>query len=383
MCGGLQVNAAVFDCKSFCRCDDITKCDRVCKENVAQYVARMREVRGPTFDNIPHTLPVAMPVPPSYIAVVRTGNSRFERRIAEPWIALRLFDFVDRRTRVLTNITHESIIDRYRLNSEVSLVLTGTHFDHYIESWWGLEDRRGAGRKLRDAGIRLVTTPNFSVFSDVPRHDNFFNQKRILIVAEELLSAGVQCAIHLNARTERDYERFAHFLRTHPEYEYVAFEFGTGAGHRNRIDFHVTQLCQLARSVSHPLRLVARGGLLFLSRLDEAFASVHFLDSDPFVKTQKRHLGVVSQDGLKVKWDKYPTMSDEPLDQLFERNVAARTQQVQAFFNAKAMPAANDKRYLPDTPADKGVRMSKPRPAAANDPQSLTLDFPSEIAGSR
>jgi hypothetical protein len=41
----------------------------------------------------------------------------------------------------------------------------------------------------------------------VPRLDNLFNMKRIALVWSEIQREGMPCALHLNARTDRDFER--------------------------------------------------------------------------------------------------------------------------------------------------------------------------------
>ncbi|MFX8906933.1 hypothetical protein ABTM87_19065, partial [Acinetobacter baumannii] len=87
-------------------------------------------------------------------------------------------------------------------------------------------------------------------------------------------NAGVPCALHLNARTDRDWERWTVFLKAHPEISCVAFEFGTGAGSKSRIPWYVTQLKRLADEASRPLQLILRGGLGEIDALTRMFSSV-------------------------------------------------------------------------------------------------------------
>jgi hypothetical protein len=93
-----------------------------------------------------------------------------------------------------------------------------------------LAQRRDAIRALRSLGVTLVTTPNFSLFIDQPRWDDLHSQKRIMIVHEEFLSEGLPAALHVNARTERDWERWTEYIAARPELTHIAFEFATGAG---------------------------------------------------------------------------------------------------------------------------------------------------------
>ncbi len=76
--------------------------------------------------------------------------------------------------------------------------------------------------------------------------------KRIAIVWSEIQREGMLCALHVNARTDRDFERWTLFLCEHPEITHVAFEFGPRAGSGGRIGWHVTQLTMLARKVGGP-----------------------------------------------------------------------------------------------------------------------------------
>jgi hypothetical protein len=57
---------------------------------------------------------------------------------------------------------------------------------------------------LLDLEIALVTTPNFSLFTNVPRPDNLHAIKRIGLSWAELVAGGVPAALHINARTDYD-----------------------------------------------------------------------------------------------------------------------------------------------------------------------------------
>jgi len=71
------------------------------------------------------------------------------------------------------------------------VILTGTALDPPLERWWSLgRERLDAIRVLRDLGITLVTTPNFSLFTNHPRWDDLHSMKRIAIVHEGFLRLG-------------------------------------------------------------------------------------------------------------------------------------------------------------------------------------------------
>src|SRR3546814_5181589 len=68
-----------------------------------------------------------------------------------------------------------------------------------------------------------------------------------------MMQAGLPTALHANARTERDFEGWGELIAERPEIQYLAFEFATGAGRGERLDWHVAQLTALAARV--PQRL--------------------------------------------------------------------------------------------------------------------------------
>jgi Domain of unknown function (DUF4417) len=381
-CGGLRVQEAVFDCTTLCRCKHPETCDRVCTGNPSALARRMREVKGVRFESIPHAEKLASPVPPPYVPMMYHANTKLVGRFPSQWVALRLFDLIDRSRHSLHPWNHEHIIERYRLNGGTQIVLSGTHSDAHLEHWWGLNDRRAAARSLKTAGVALVTAPNFSVFCDEPRLDNLYNLKRILIATEELMSAGVQCALHVNARTERDYERIAKHVQRHTEIEYVAFELGTGAGHQSRTSFHIAQLCQLAVAAGRPLRLVLRGGIDYLPMLSSHFEGVHFIDPDPFMRTQKRRQAVLGTDTKRIKWLAAHTPQDAPLDDLLLHNLTARSAQITLRFNAVMKPVVIDTLRSPENLALVSVQAVQRQSAKEIDLQSLTLDFQPETATS-
>ena len=149
------------------------------------------------------------------------------------------------------------------------------------------QSRTGYAR-LIELGIAMITTPNYSFFGDVPRLDNLFNMKRIALVWSEIQREGIPCAIHLNARTDKDFQRWVEFLCDHPEITHIAFEFEAGAGAPNRIAWHIEHLNNLAQAVPRPLHLVVRGGGGELRVLRPAFSGITLIDTSPFVKTQKK-----------------------------------------------------------------------------------------------
>ena len=318
-CGGLEVEAAVFDCMSYCQCTDPSKCDNVCPRNVEHFVGRIQEVGGLDL----HTVPFVPDPPtldlPTMVPMVYHNSAR-SRALDTRFVALSLYEVIDKRTGELRFGTRQSLFDHFKLHSESAIILSGTDHDPPLERWWQLPNREIVIRALTTLGVRLITSPNYSLFDDVPRTDNLYNMKRIAVVTSEIQCEGIPCALHLNARTDRDWDRWIEHFGRHTELRYVAFEFGTGAGAATRMPWYVGQLCRLARETGRPLHLLVRGGLLVLPILSRAFAGVTLIDTASFIKTQQRQRAVLVEGVLS--WQKHPTQPGEPLDELMDGNIA-------------------------------------------------------------
>ncbi len=126
-------------------------------------------------------------------------------------------------------------------------------------------------------------------------------------------------ALHVNARTERDWERWRDFIAARDEVTHLAFEFATGAGWGTRLTWHAEQLARLASSVSRPLHLIVRGGTTILPRLASSFDKLTCLETSTFLKTMRRKAATVRADGA-VRWKHAPTERSEQLDALLKEN---------------------------------------------------------------
>ncbi len=178
------------------------------------------------------------------------------------------------------------------------VILTGTATDPPLERWWSLGAwRRAMIRELRKLGVALVTTPNFSLFVDQPRWDDLHSIKRIALAHEEFLSEGLPAALHVNARTDQDWDRWRACVAGRPEVTHIAFEFATGAGRAERIKWHADQLARLAAAIDRPLHLIVRGGGKVMPQLAAGFARLTVLETSAFVKTVKRQQAELTATG--------------------------------------------------------------------------------------
>ena len=319
-CGGLNVGKpAVLDCLDYC-CGGLETCDVVCRRKPGDFARRVREVGGFALADVPRSPDVAARALPELIPVIYHGGSR-SRAFDAPIVSVPLYGLVERRNGRARFGEIDAVAAKYRIDPEARLVLTGTAPDGPVERWWGLGNRRtDVIRGLRDLGVEMVTTPNFSLFVDRPRWDDLHSMMRIALSHEEFLREGIRAALHVNARTERDWERWTEYVVSREEVRDVAYEFATGSGRTERIEWHVQYLTELGRVAGHRLHLTVRAAPPeILGRLAQAFGGVTFLDTNAFMKTVKRQRAFLCSNG-KVRWDRGPTAPDEPVDELLQHN---------------------------------------------------------------
>ena len=319
VCGGLSVQMPIYSCLDNC-CDNPKECDTVCRNNPDEFVMRLREIDGFDLKNVLPSRAIARFFLPSVVPILYHGSSRTERFEAT-MVCMPLYSMIRRRRRGKPLKGLSSVLDTYRIGRSSRLILTGTAEDVAIERWWNLgRDRREAIRGLCDAGVEMVTTPNFSLFADRPRWDDLYSMKRIEITYDEFLAEGMRTALHLNARTERDWERWTEYLETREEVKDVTFEFATGAGRSGRLPWYVHQLSNLGRNVGRPIHLVVRSAPIeILPSLADAFSGVTYLDTNAFMKTVHRQRGNRDKDG-RITWHESRTLPGEPLDSLLMHN---------------------------------------------------------------
>jgi hypothetical protein len=319
VCGGLCVKASIFDCLDLC-CRNPQACDKVCVNN-PRYPDRVREVEGFSLDNIPRSKPLKVPCLPSIIPLIYHEYRR-SHRIFQEIVALPFYKMLNVKYRSSRFKSHKETCAIYGIQPGTPIILSGTDRDNKIESWWGIEryKRRKIIKSLKEAGVAFATTPNYSLFTDVPRMDDLHAIKRIGLVHYEFLDEGLPAALHVNARTEWDYDRWTKYIDARPEITHIAFEFGTGAKGKTRREWHVQMLSKLAKSINRPIELVLRGGVNELPILASAFSRVIVIDTSSFMKTINRKRALLFNGHLD--WGNAPTEKDEPLDALLTQNIS-------------------------------------------------------------
>jgi hypothetical protein len=319
LCGGLRIEGGIFDCRSLCACQrGGRKCSGVCRSDQRTFLKRVREVGGFGLDDVPRTTALAVPAISDYVPIIYDGTNR-RKLLAGGTVAVPLLSLFNRKSGTGRFEDRAEMLSFFRLTASTRVIVTGVDIDRSLERWWWFGDRPRLIATLHGLGIEMVTGPNFSLFTDVTRHDNFHNMKRLALIWAEFMAGGMLCALHVNGRTDTDYKRWTAFVAERAEVSLIAFEFTTGTV-GNRGDYHRDQLLALAAEARRPLHLILRGGSRHLRALTSAFTSVSVLDAGPYMKTKQRQKAQILFGG-DVDWKSSPTPEGQPLDDLLRHNI--------------------------------------------------------------
>jgi hypothetical protein len=319
ICGGLHTAEGAFDCGMRCTCKNPSACDQVCRKNPVRFAAHVREVGGFSLANVKRAPILPVPALPIAVPVIDHGSKRIGV-LDEGYVAIPLIRLFNKGTGVLRFRNREELCKHFRIRSDAVIVATGVARDHEIEPWWRFASPEFLAN-FAALGLDFYSVPNFSVLTAAPRTENLHAIKRIGLAWAAMVNAGLPTALHINARTDRDYENWCAFIIERPEVLSVAFEFGTGAGYEGRIDWHINHLCNVAETVGRPLTLVLRGGLRRLRELQAKFSRVIYLDTNPFARMRQRCRAVVKAERLTWPAAGVEFHGGKPLDALLAHNI--------------------------------------------------------------
>lgn len=338
VCGGLHRARDSYSCADDC-CGRPETCDMVCLKRPEAFVDFVREINTFELGNVPRTAARPMPALPAYVPMIYHHGSR-EGRLEIEAVGVPLHQLYSRRDGRLLRPSRAAIAEEFGIADDAKILAVGSGEDKPIEAWWGLGPKRTEViARLRDIGIDAVTSPNYSVFTDVPRYNDLANIKRIAIAWQEILDGGLPCGLHINARTERDYERLAmEFIEPRPEVTDVSFEFGTGAGRQRRQGFHTQELIGLAAAISRPLHLTMVGGILALPRLAPAFSTLTYIDTSAFMKAVYRQRLREGND-LEIVVSTELTEAGAPIDEMLASNANVMRRLVERTINVSRLNA--------------------------------------------
>jgi hypothetical protein len=321
----MRVKGAAIDCQRFC-CGGKPDCQIVCFNSPAKYAQRLREIRGFELENVPRCNPVKFQRMSGYAPIIHHAYSRVTAFPGEI-VALSLYELLDRDGAPKYFSVHD-VAKNFRFQPDARIVVSGVHQDRLLERVWQSKHRNAMALMLRSLNVALVTSPNFSVYNNVPRPENLYNIKRVALLSEELLGLGVPTALHVNACTDTDYSRYTEFLAARPEFEAISFEFITGPGYPSRMWWHIKKLLELRNNVGRPLQLILRGGTKAVGQLSSMFAHILVIDSDPLQCALHRRRMIFGNTGhVRIVENKLP--KGEPVDDLLIQNAAAAKAEVE------------------------------------------------------
>lgn len=321
LCGGLHLPAGAIDsCLAHCTClpGEQDRCDLACPTRPHYLVKRVREVGGFDLGNLPKAKGHDLLDLPSYIALVH-GQSAGQRPFAADFVAIPMSVAITGRGKAVRARTRHELVAATGMRPKIGWVLSGTEDDRFVERIWGVARRHHIFSGMRAAGVVFATSPNFSLYADVPRQDNLHAMKRIAIVWYQMQEAGIPTALHINGRTNQDFVRWAAFVRDQPAVKVVAVEFGTGALPLSDRQRFVERLVQFARDVGRRLSLVMRGAAEVARELTQSFDRVTLLDSTAYQRAVHRRLAFVDGAG-RVKYQAVRTNSQRQVAALFANN---------------------------------------------------------------
>jgi hypothetical protein len=283
------------------------------------FVARIQEVRGLNLDNVCPAPPVIIAPIPTMVPLVPHGYCR-TGPLNSRAVAIPVDKLFHPKSGVARFASRKDLAKKFTYSDSAQLIVSGVGYDQYLENYWGAARACGFPEQLAVLKPDLVTTPNFSLFSDVPRWDNLYNMKRIAICWQELAALGVPTALHVNGRTDQDFLRWSDFIRAHPEIQAISFEFATGAASPVRARWYRDRFVELAQRVGRSLLLVMRGGASLIPDLLSHYRSITFLSHIPILKALNRRK-LLWRPGLKPRWTHCDSQNGEEMDRLVKQNL--------------------------------------------------------------
>ncbi len=155
-----------------------------------------------------------------------------------PVVAVSLYELVNMATGRVHVASRAELAARFLIPEGAQVAVSGVDKDGPIERWWELKDRRSILAALKDLGVALITTPNYSVLTDVPRTDYLHAMKRILLAWTEMASAGVATVTrHLGVRIRTSaLESASQSRRAHRRCQMIGIALAEKRQHTSRRD---------------------------------------------------------------------------------------------------------------------------------------------------
>lgn len=360
-CGGLPGLDFFWGCFSKCAATCSSDgYDWTCPCKDREFAHRMQAVGG----LVPPSIgPLRVPRPdalPLYIPTIQHGRGAATPLSWSP-VAVPLGRVMTRHSgRLYGRATAgaEALRAQFRLAEGTRILLLSAGYDRHLESYWHHRKLHNAAVQLASLDLLAASTPNFSFFSNAPRTDVIFNRRRTLMVADEWSRAGIDTLLHINALTEHDWMVWAELLAERPHIHYVVKEFQTGLGDRAPGIAAIQNLCRLQDRLGRDIHPVIVGGAQYIGLISRHFHNITLVDSQPFMKTIKRHAFFMDSNG-KLRLTNHPAARGEALEALLLANIKVYQEWVQAQVEAKLGP---DDRIRSRIRTSRGKRSSTLRP---------------------
>ncbi len=314
ICGGLSTSGLI-SCWELC-CEDPKTCDYICPRNVEDFVRYTNQIKGFEFENIPRCSPTNLSELPYYVPLILSNSANRREKIRSDSVAIPLEFLVDLESGEAKFNSKSALAEHFGFEEDASLIISGVMVDEPLERYWHIS-RSEIIESIRQLNPTLVTSPNFSSFVNCPRWDNLSNLKRLAICWQEFISKSIPTAIHMNARTLYDWERWLVFINSRPEVEAISFEFATVIPERK--SWYLERLIELAKGCNRKLALVLRGGTALIPQLVPFFPNLTFICTDAYMKAVHRQMVCVDNESFAVGRE-----SDYFIDTLLNGNISAR-----------------------------------------------------------
>jgi Domain of unknown function (DUF4417) len=301
LCGGIHCKASPLSCDEFC-CGGLEGCTTVCRKH-SDFLAQFAETGGLDLASLPEIPGPPVDLTAQIVPLIYHGSKR-AKSFSEGNVSIRLGDLIDFKAKRARFADRAALCDAFKISVSTKIVVTGVDHDPSIERVWALGRHRATIFKdIATLGFSCVTTPNFSMILDVPRMDNMHAMQRIGILYCEMSEAGLPAALHINGRTDRDFERWSNFVSCRPYIGAISYEFITGSGLVSRLDRHLEWINSVIEEAGRPLRCILRGNPACLDKL-HANAVPIYIETTSFVKSVKRQIPTrYGNQGLKWRTD--------------------------------------------------------------------------------
>ncbi len=167
----------------------------------------MADVRGTLlFDDIPAPAPLPNGIP-GFIPAVDGVATALDAQASWPAYAITMRRVFSQRTNTLTAMWQTGTArDVLRIPDERLVVLSGYGEDPLVEAFW--THRRQVYPLLAEKAFDLVLAPNFSMYANQPRTEHLLNFRRNLLVAAEMIEAGIPAVPNIYWLRKEDLDRY-------------------------------------------------------------------------------------------------------------------------------------------------------------------------------